>query len=130
MHLKRDSDDVPRRATQFRRIYRRWRWLIAALVVYGLVLGLIGAGCADRLILFPSTEPLDTSGLTRHEARLPDGKRIEIWIARSRGAEHRSPQAYVLSFIGNAARAELTAPFFAQDWGERPVEVWAVNYPG
>jgi hypothetical protein len=94
-------------------------------------LALVAVGCTDRLILFPTTHHIEAAGLVgRHEARLPSGSAVEIWVARSRGATREEPRAYVLSFIGNAARAELTAPFFAQDWGDRPVEVWAVNYPG
>ena len=111
---------------------RRWRRrVLVALAVYGTFLLLVAAGYTDRLILFPSTRPIDTSGLLGgREARLASGSTVEIWVARSRGAEHREPRAYVLSFVGNAAGAELTAPFFAKDWGDRPVEVWAVNYPG
>lgn len=100
------------------------------MTLYGLLLTLIACGCSDRLILFPTTHPLSNSGLVRHEVTMQNGQRLEIWAARSHGASNAEPEAYVLSFIGNAARAELTAPFFAQDWGERPVEVWAVNYPG
>ena len=111
---------------------RRWgRRLLIAVAAYGIFVVLVVVGCTDRLIVFPTTGRIETAGLVgRREARLPSGSTVEIWIARSRGAQRLEPRAYVLSFIGNAARAELTAPFFAKDWGDRPVEVWAVNYPG
>ena len=97
---------------------------------YGCALALVAGGCADRLVLYPSTHGIDTTGLERREVAVEGGGMVEVWVARSAGAGRMEPQAYVLSFTGNAARGELTAPFFAKDWGERPVEVWAVNYPG
>ena len=118
-------------AGQSRRPRRRWRRrVIVCVAAYCLLLALVFAGCTDRLILYPTTAPLDVSGLTRREARLPGGGVVEIWVARSPGGLRTEPRAYVLTFIGNSARAELTAPFFAKDWGQRPVEIWAVNYPG
>jgi pimeloyl-ACP methyl ester carboxylesterase len=124
---------------------RRWRRRVALLLLaYVVVLLLIAVGCADRLILYPSTYPLDTTGLTRHDIGLPGGGVVEAWSARSAGAtpiranrdahggggNDGEPRAFVLAFVGNAARAEPTATYFAQDWGDHPVEVWAVNYPG
>jgi pimeloyl-ACP methyl ester carboxylesterase len=55
---------------------------------------------------------------------------VEVWTARSSGAAAREPQAFVLEFVGNASRGEAMADMVAHEWGERPVEVWAVNYPG
>lgn len=103
-----------------------------------MVLLLVAVGYTDRLILFPSTDPIGTTGLDRREVPLSGGGAVEVWVARSPGASRPvdpgrqagEPVAYVLAFIGNAARAELTAAFHARDWGGRPVEVWAVNYPG
>lgn len=86
-------------------------------------------GCADKLILFPTThrEFADTA----MERTVPLGRgQLQIWTDRSPGAQGREPQAYVLEFVGNAARAEYVATYAAQRWGEHPVEVWAVNYPG
>jgi pimeloyl-ACP methyl ester carboxylesterase len=103
----------------------------AAVVGYLIFLALNAYGCTDRLILYPSTKPLQVAGTERVTTTLADGGTLEMWRARSRGAEWLGrPRAFVLVFTGNAARAELTAEFFAHDWGDRPVEVWAVNYPG
>ena len=134
-----NSPDVTPAATARPGRRRRWRRrILGLLALYLAFLALVAVGCADRLILYPSTHPLDTTGLTRHEIPLPGGGAVEAWACRSAGGGPSpgatrpavEPRAYVLSFIGNAARAELTAPYFAQDWGGRPVEVWAVNYPG
>ena len=106
------------------------RTLLTLALVYSLFLILLVSGYTDRLILYPSTNPLDTTLLTRRQITLENGTKIEIFSMRSLGAADKEPQAYILSFVGNAARAELTAPFFARDWGKRPVEVWSANYPG
>jgi pimeloyl-ACP methyl ester carboxylesterase len=114
-----------------RHLRRRRKIAGAAVLSYLVFLGLNVCGCTDRLILYPSTAALHVSGTERTTTTLAEGGTLEIWRARSRGAERAGrPKAFVLVFIGNAARAELTAGFFAQDWGDRPVEVWAVNYPG
>lgn len=129
--MKQPAVDGPERKSAAGR-GRRWRRrVLLTLGFYLVFLALVAAGCSDRLILFPTTNRIDTSALMgRREARLPSGAAVEIWIACSPGAAREEPRAYVLAFIGNAARAELTAPFFAKDWGDRPVEVWALNYPG
>jgi uncharacterized protein len=117
-------------ATPCPRRKRLRRTLLALALGYCLFLILLFTGQTDRLILYPSTDPLGTTSLTRREITLDVRTRIEVFSMRSPGAADKEPQAYVLTFVGNAARAELTAPFFARDWGSRPVEVWSVNYPG
>lgn len=87
------------------------------------------SGCADKLILFPTTHPIPGVAARRAEISGPSGT-IEIWKARSPGAADHQPVAFVMAFTGNAARAEYDADDLALQWGERPVEVWAVNYPG
>lgn len=113
------------RKNQSRRLLR-----VATRMSYGALLMLLSGGCADRLILYPSAHALPTQGLQRRE--IASGKGIiEIWTSRSPGAmTGTEPAAFVLAFIGNASRAEFVAPMFAEDWGARPIEVWAVNYPG
>src|SRR5687768_10404567 len=87
-------------------------------------------GCADRLILYPSTDPLYVRGTSRLEVPAQGRKPVEVWTARSSGAAGREPEAFALEFVGNASRAEYMAAAAAGEWGSRPVEVWAVNYPG
>ena len=121
------TNDVP----TSRRKRRRWRRGAAVTAGgYCLFLILVATHVTDRLILFPTTNPIDTTHLIRIETPLASGVPIEIFTARSRAAETTDPQAYILTFTGNTARAELTAPFFAKDWSDYPVEVWSVNYPG
>ncbi len=131
MELNSDSKSKANlRPTQRRR--PRWRrvfWRIAG--TYAVVLLLVVMGCADRLILFPSNQPIPMPGIVRGEISSATGKKLEIWKARSAGASAGTePRAYVLAFIGNADRAEPSSYFTALEWGDRPVEVWAVNYPG
>lgn len=86
-------------------------------------------GCVDYFILFPSTGPEDAQGAERHCVPYEQGQ-LEVLRARSPGAADREPEAFVLAFVGNAARAEQVAAWEAWQWKEKPVEVWAVNYPG
>lgn len=112
---------------------RRSRWRRRVVVLGGLYLTFLAmtiAGCTDRLILFPSRERIDLPGITRVEVPAGGGV-VEVWTARSHGALRKGePAAFVLEFIGNASRAEWMAAAVAQEWGAKPVEVWAVNYPG
>jgi pimeloyl-ACP methyl ester carboxylesterase len=121
----------PTPADAARRNRRRWRLriLLAAYVV--LFFLIVFTGCADRLILYPSTQGIPLPGITRVEADVPNARPVEIWTGRStaikRGA---APEAYCLEFVGNASRGEEMAYYSAGEWGDHPVEVWAVNYPG
>src|SRR5262249_36015646 len=85
---------------------------------------------ADRLVLFPTTGPTETMGAVRMETPFEGGS-LEIWTARSPGAMRDGPpELYVLSFEGNASRADWAAVPEAHLWGERAVEVWSLNCPG
>lgn len=88
---------------------------------------LFSIGCADTLILRPTTNPVDSGGASR---RMIGGDTIEIWIARSPGTANRKPEAYLLEFCGNGTRAESIATYVANRWKDKPVEVWVMNYPG
>lgn len=111
---------------------RRKRWAVRGLlfVVYFVVIAC--SPIVDRLILHPSNDPVELAG----NERLPvpwRGGEVEVWTTRTPEAERAGsdgPQAYVLAFIGNADRAEYAAVRTAEQWHGRPVEVWAVNYPG
>lgn len=92
------------------------------------ILFFMAGGCADRFVLFPSRDPIDARSAIRKTIPFQDGS-LEAWIARSPGANGRQPQAYVVAFLGNAARAEFVA-WDVSDWREKPVEAWTINYPG
>ncbi len=111
---------------------RRWMRALQALAAAYLIL-LLAGGCGhltDRLILHPTTEPLETHGAVHEMLKLPDGGELELWHGKSPGAAEKEPVAYVLYFVGNADRADRWATFFAAQWGDIPVETVGLNYPG
>ncbi|HEX4793414.1 MAG TPA: hypothetical protein VH370_06460 [Humisphaera sp.] len=108
---------------------KRWhRRVFGYSVIYAVLLMLI-FGCSDRLMLFPSHDPMEIAGQSRIEVPGPAGK-IEIWTDRPVAAAKVEPRAFVLAFVGNASRAEYEAEDTAGQWEGLPVEVWGVNYPG
>ncbi len=107
---------------------QRLRKTALRLVVLYFVVLIVIAGCADRLVLFPSRQPIEFPGAQRVETPGPVGP-LEIWTARSR-AVRGEPQAFVLHFVGNASRAEGEGQYVLDQWREWPIELWAVNYPG
>ncbi|HZL34623.1 MAG TPA: alpha/beta fold hydrolase [Tepidisphaeraceae bacterium] len=111
-----------------RRPRRFGRTILRAALIY-CVVALVLAGCASKLILHPTREAIPANGATRLQVLGPV-ETIEIWTMHSRGVRGREPRAFVIEFIGNAARAEWGVEDVSADWGDRPVEVWAVNYPG
>src|SRR3954451_14686929 len=109
-----------------RRLWPRALVTMALILVAGWA---VGAGCADRLVLAPSTDHRDAGEAV--EQRLPfEGGQLQIWTARSPGVVVGEPRAFLLEFCGNGTRAENIAAYLAKRWGDRPIEVWAVNYPG
>jgi hypothetical protein len=99
-----------------------------------LVVVMIGSavsyGCADRIILGTNHDDVDPAGARPTTIRRADGHAIECFIVRSPGAVARQPEALVLFFVGKADRADRWVSAVAGAWGERPVEVWGMNYPG
>ena len=94
------------------------------------VIALLGAaGCADRLILFPPRDAVAGPGVERQT--IAHGKNsIEVFTARSPGATHVEPRAFMLEFTGNMTRAEHIVAYVASRWEQKPVETWVINYPG
>ena len=108
----------------------RKRRATVILLLAGYTLLMTFGGCADRLILYPSTDVVRLAGTERREVQVRGATPVEMWVARSEGAAGREPEAFALEFVGNASRAEYMAAAAAEEWATRPVEVWAVNYPG
>lgn len=107
---------------------RKTIWALGILVFYSGAIGL--APLPDRLILFPTTTPIDAGRATRRTEAFA-GSELEIWSAASKLARSTGrTEAYVLRFYGNADRAERWVAFEAEMWNHRAVEVWGVNYPG
>ena len=105
-------------------------WVVAAcLAVLYLVVAFSGR-LADRLILFPTTYRIEPGGAQRRTIPFQNGA-LEIWTARSQLAQRNGePAFYVLRFYGNADRAERWVGLEADEWNNRAVELWGVNYPG
>jgi fermentation-respiration switch protein FrsA (DUF1100 family) len=108
---------------------RRRRWIIFGVSLFGYVLVMTFGGCADKLILFPSSQPIAASGADRWTIR-QSSRQIEVWTARSDPAKDAEPEAYILEFTGNATRAEQIVTYVASRWNFAPVEVNVMNYPG
>src|SRR5439155_7935711 len=56
---------------------------------------------------------------------------LEIWTAKSQRAQKQgSADVYIFRFYGNADRAERGVAAEAEEWNDRAVEIWGMNYPG
>jgi hypothetical protein len=105
------------------------RWRLFALGIVYLVVILFGR-LPDRLILFPTTAPIQTHGAARQRIPFQNGD-LELWTAQSRLATQKGgADIFVLRFYGNADRADRWVASEAEMWNERAVEVWGMNYPG
>jgi hypothetical protein len=106
---------------------RRRRIFAGLLVAYALTM--LFGGCADRLLLHPSTNPIAAPGAVAKQ--LPfNGGSLEVWIQHSAAPRGSEPEVFVLEFCGNATRAEQIVNNVAWRWRQVPAEVWVVNTPG
>ena len=86
---------------------RRW----AATIVTICLMAFGAGGCADNLILYPSTQPIAVDRGIKRQIIPFNGKSLEIWKCSSVAVTAaQSARAYVLSFNGNASRAEWALP--------------------
>lgn len=103
------------------------------MVVPGaLLLGAAFAGCApltNRMLLFPSKDGRAVGAAERVMIASAGGA-IETIRAKSPSATTTPARAIVLRFYGNADRADEWPAREAAAFGDSPVEVWGVNYPG
>ena len=84
----------------------------------------------DRLILFPTTAPIDAGTAVRRTIPFENGE-LEIWTAESQSARKQGrADVFILRFYGNADRADRWAAMEAEMWNDRAVEIWGMNYPG
>jgi hypothetical protein len=120
-------------ARSVRRPARTWLgklWRRALLGALTLYLILVPTGCATGwLILGENHAVIDPMGATQKMLRI-DGREVECWIARSPGAKLHEPVAYSLLFTGKGDRVDRWITMVADAWGDKPVEVWGMNYPG
>src|SRR4029453_16808066 len=84
----------------------------------------------DHLILFPTRAPIDAGEAIRKAIPFQNGE-LELWTAISTPAQQNGRvDTYVLRFYGNADRAERWVAAEADEWSDRAVEIWGMNYPG
>ena len=105
---------------------RKRAWLIPGVLL--LCIG-IPIGCSDSLILGENRQTIDPGAARREMVRV-DSRAVECWIARSPGASVHEPTAFVVFFIGKGGRADQWVTQVADSWGDKPVELWGMNYPG
>src|SRR5690242_20582927 len=104
----------------------RWgRWTQLAVLAW-LVLALRGCS-ADQMILGENHRAIRAPD-ARREVLQVDGRAVECWVTRSPAPG--PPRATVLYFIGKGGRADQWVSAVAWSWKDRPIEVWAMNYPG
>lgn len=113
---------------------RLWPAVRRRLVLYGgaylaFCLCFMLPGCADKLLLFPSTDAIATAARQR-PVPFEDGN-LDVRVERLRTGASTEPDLYILEFLGNAERAEwgTRLPPLGKA-GNRTVEVWRMNYPG
>jgi pimeloyl-ACP methyl ester carboxylesterase len=104
-----------------------WRLLAIGVVYFAVI---FFAHLPDHLILFPTRAPIDAGGAVRKAIPFQNGE-LELWTAISRRAQQNGRvDTYVLRFYGNADRAERWVGLEAEEWNNRAVEIWGMNYPG
>src|SRR2546423_674437 len=118
------------KSKRLRRLVRSFGLAAIILLLAYLVTVPTGWLC-DRVILGRPGAAGDLAGATRRVIHV-DGRAVECAVARSPGAigPGREPQAYVLFLVGKGDLGDRWTAAVAGSWGERPVEVWGMNYPG
>lgn len=106
----------------------RGRKALLILMLIGYTAFFMLGGCADKLILFPSHDPIHVTGADQRSIPF-EGATLDVWTTRTPPARESGPEAYVLVFVGNADRAEHHITD-THTWNAKPVEIWAVNHPG
>lgn len=86
---------------------------------------------ADRLILCPTTDPIETGSLQRQLINAPVGE-IEAWTTLSN--PNAIPESKIdliaIKFPGTGGRAENSGPHPFEVWQDRVTEVWTINHAG
>jgi len=103
---------------------------IALAIVAAYFILIFFAHLPDHLILFPTKAPIDAGGAVRKAVPFQNGG-LELWTAVSQRAQQNGrADIYILRFYGNADRAERWVAAEANEWNDRAVEIWGMNYPG
>ncbi len=83
---------------------------------------------ADRMILFPSRDPIDPEDRIRHWIETPNGK-LEAWVFKTDPGRTR-PDLVAIKFPGTAGRAERGGPHPFELWEGIAAEIWTINHAG
>src|SRR6266702_4322555 len=103
---------------------------VALAIVAAYLILIFFAHLPDHLILFPTKAPIDAGGAVRKTVPFQSGE-LELWTAVSqRTQQNGRADIYILRFYGNADRAERWIAAEADEWNDRAVEIWGMNYPG
>jgi len=101
-----------------------------ALAIAAYFILIFFAHLPDHLVLFPTKAPIDAGGAVRKTIPFQNGE-LELWTALSHRAQQNGRvDTYVLRFYGNADRAERWVATEAEEWNDRAIEIWGMNYPG
>lgn len=86
----------------------------------------------DRLVLRPTTDPLDAGEQQRIPLRTADGQALDrfVYAKGPLTANTPSPALLVLKLPGTAGRAERSTPLPANFFRQLTSEVWTWNPPG
>jgi alpha-beta hydrolase superfamily lysophospholipase len=107
---------------------RQTRIALAFVAAYFILI--FFAHLPDHLILFPTRASIDAGRAVRKIIPFQNGE-LELWTAISRRAQQNGRvDTYVLRFYGNADRAERWVAAEADEWNDRAIEIWGMNYPG
>lgn len=105
-------------------MHRRIAWIGAVYLL--CCCALIFTGCADALLLHPSTDSIALERGERRSIPFGDGQ-LDVVVESNATTE---PQAYLLALTGNAGRAEYESQSARDLCGSHAVEIWALNPPG
>ena len=127
----RDPANAPDPAPQAARSKRRRRRGVAIALLLAYVLAVMFGGCADMLVLYPTTDPIACDGAECRNLPVPGSPNaVACYSTRVNVPAGAEPDAYLLIFDGNGGRAESAVTWGGALAQGRAVEVWAVNYPG
>lgn len=128
----RSDTASPSPTVRRRRPGRRARAVIAVLLALCLSAATVSYACIDRWMLSPAREPIDAAGAARVVLPTPGvgGGSVEAYVVRDGVPPGGEPEVFVLLYPGRGGRAEWAARWAVDDAGGRPVEAWAINYPG
>ena len=115
------------RLGRVRKLKLRWKLIISVF----LILESVAIFWPDILVLAPSRHHIDAGTAQSRLLPAESGRELEVYVDRSPACGRKEPKAFVLEFCGNGYRAESATALVAHNrWGEFPVEVWCLNYPG